>query len=95
MSSLSLSIYIYIYIYRERERERERVNSHAIVVVKLQLHNYVQFVTWERYEAPYPTAIVLVEGCPVGWGCKIHRLQMEETSLTNVLNLTLNNLMVR
>ena len=37
--------------------------------------------------------------CPVGWGCRIHRLflcrRVRHPPLTSVLDITLNNLMVR
>ena len=38
-------------------------------------------------------------GCPVGWGCRIHQLQLckgvRPHPQTSVLDMTLNNLMVR
>ena len=33
--------------------------------------------------------------CPVGWGCRIHRLLLCRGVTTSVLNMILNNLMVR
>ena len=45
------------------------------------------------------TILLIHESCPVGWGCRIHRLLLcrgvRPPPPTGVLDMTLNNLMVR
>ena len=44
------------------------------------------------------SSLTQINHCPVGWGCRIHRLHLcrgVRPPLTSVLDMTLNNLMVR
>ena len=60
----------------------------------LSIRNQVQFAYYLTSAMRLNSVIV----CPVGWGCRIHRLHLcrgVRFPPTSVLHMTLNNLMVR
>ena len=76
-------IYIYIYIY---------IYMCVCVCVCVCVCSHLQIIC-------EVTFVVITWNCPVGWGCRIHRLLLcrgiRHPPSTSVLDMTLNNLMVR
>ena len=71
------------------------------------LFSFLSLLLWDLLAQQNPlddkfifsTPLILVRPCPVGWGCRIHWLHLcrgvRPPPQTSVLDMTLNNLMVR
>ena len=78
---------------------------HDVYITSQHIHFtllYNHFTTYSHNIITHPLNIALYSHnvtCPVGWGCRIHRLHLctgvRHPHPTTVLDMTLNNLMVK